>query len=87
MGPFILHFGDKEVWCDLADEERMLQVERIVHSSSNKDADSDNPYDNPDYITDPCRYKRWPNLLYLTLEECDISRRLLTAVLLGGAIG
>jgi hypothetical protein len=48
---------------------------------------ADNPYANPDYITDPCRYLRVAELFYFTLEECDMSRRLLCSVLLGGIIG
>ena len=50
-------------------------------------AGNDKTYNNPDYITDPCRYLRVPQLLYLTMEECDMSRRLLCSVLLGGIIG
>jgi len=44
-------------------------------------------YENPDYNTDPCRYERLPHLCWLTIEECDISRRMLASVFLGGAIG
>lgn len=44
-------------------------------------------YENPDYITDPCRYERIPQLCWLTIEECDMSRRMLASVFLGGAIG
>lgn len=48
----------------------------------------DRDYKNPDYDTDPCRYVRViPYLLGLTLEECDMSRRMLASVILGGAIG
>ncbi|KAL3922352.1 MAG: hypothetical protein SGILL_002251 [Bacillariaceae sp.] len=55
-------------------------------STANTDTE-ESPYDNPDYITDPCRYLRVPQLFYLTMEECDMSRRLLCSVILGGIIG
>jgi len=42
---------------------------------------------NPDHIDDPCRYERIPQLFWLTEEECDMSRRMLMSVILGGAIG
>mmetsp|Transcript_23912 Transcript_23912/g.51640 ORF Transcript_23912/g.51640 Transcript_23912/m.51640 type:complete len:718 (-) Transcript_23912:136-2289(-) len=44
-------------------------------------------YENPDYDDSPCRITRIPFLLYLTLEECDLSRRMAVSVLLGGLIG
>ena len=58
-----------------------------AHLLSTAHIDPNHPYENPDYDTDPCRYLRLPELLYLTLEECDVSRRLLVSVILGGAIG
>lgn len=48
---------------------------------------AEHPYPNPDFNLDPCRYVRFPFLSYITMEECDVCRRLLTAVVLGGAIG
>ena len=53
-----------------------------MHAKNTRDhsggfANVDNPDDNPDYDTDPCRYIRLPELCFLTVEECDISRRLL----------
>jgi len=44
-------------------------------------------YENPDYNSSPCHTSRIPSLFYLTLEECDLSRRMFTSVLLGGFIG
>lgn len=52
-----------------------------------KESSAEHSYANPDYIMDPCRYLRVPELLYVTLEECDMSRRLLCSVILGGIIG
>lgn len=51
------------------------------------ETESDAEYANPDYITDLCRYLRVPQLFFLTMEECDMSRRLLCSVILGGIIG
>ena len=59
-----------------------------AHGNGDSTGDSSfDPYENPDYITDRCRYARLPRLMGLTLEECDLSRRMLTSVLLGGVIG
>jgi len=44
-------------------------------------------YSNPDYDTNPCLWVRSPTLLYLTPLECDLSRRLVVSVFLGGCIG
>jgi uncharacterized membrane protein YhiD involved in acid resistance len=72
-GPiFLAHIVPAEEWCGLSSES-------VVERASS--------YANPDYITDPCRYLRVPRLFYLTLEECDMSRRLLCSVFLGGVIG
>jgi len=49
--------------------------------------ESKSKYENPDYDDSPCRTTRIPSLFYLTLEECDLSRRMATSVLLGGFIG
>lgn len=44
-------------------------------------------YDNPDYDNSICRVSRIPSLFYLTLEECDLSRRMAASILFGGFIG
>jgi hypothetical protein len=44
-------------------------------------------YDNPDYDDSPCRITRIPSLFYLTLEECDLSRRMAASIIFGGFIG
>jgi uncharacterized membrane protein YhiD involved in acid resistance len=44
-------------------------------------------YMNPSYQPDPCENIRYPQLLFLTIEECIFSRRIIAAVLLGGIIG
>jgi uncharacterized membrane protein YhiD involved in acid resistance len=44
-------------------------------------------YINPSYQPDPCENIRYPQLLFLTVEECIFSRRIIAAVLLGGIIG
>lgn len=44
-------------------------------------------YDNPDYNDSPCHITRIPSLFYLTLEECDLSRRMAASIVFGGLIG
>lgn len=44
-------------------------------------------YDNPDYDDSPCRITRIESLFYLTLEECDLSRRMVASIIFGGFIG
>jgi hypothetical protein len=87
IGPLVLSFQDKSEWC--SEDERKLKTSG--DSSSNVYSwdmhIEDKEYENPDYITDPCWYIRVPQLGWLTLEECDMSRRMLTSVILGGAIG
>lgn len=79
IGPLILLPIDKAKWCPESE---------TVGVNDDDDAVYDEPhYENPDYITDPCFHKRLPELLGLTLEECDLSRRMLASVLFGGAIG
>ncbi|CAB9502580.1 Protein MgtC [Seminavis robusta] len=101
VGPFVLNFFvDKDDWCysRLTEEQRDMflpasstvveddETTRLL-GSGDFTATAEQPYPNPDYDTDPCRYVRFHFMSYLTLEECDICRRLFTAVLLGGAIG
>jgi putative Mg2+ transporter-C (MgtC) family protein len=69
-----LAFKDKSQWCP---------------GSADTDGDptGTDPYENPDYISDPCYHTRLPQLFGLTLENCDISRRMIAAVIFGGLIG
>jgi len=81
--PFVLP-ADKSEWCP--------EYESIRFGTSSAPNDDDTVYEephyeNPDYITDPCFHRRLPQLLGLTLEECDLSRRMLASVIFGGAIG
>mmetsp|Transcript_29232 Transcript_29232/g.59493 ORF Transcript_29232/g.59493 Transcript_29232/m.59493 type:complete len:135 (-) Transcript_29232:820-1224(-) len=55
-------------------------------AESNEDEEAQK-YENPDYDDTPCRHERLPQLLYLTLEECDLSRRMASSVIFGGFIG
>eukprot|EP00588_Corethron_pennatum_P025282 CAMPEP_0194317296 /NCGR_PEP_ID=MMETSP0171-20130528/14029_1 /TAXON_ID=218684 /ORGANISM="Corethron pennatum, Strain L29A3" /LENGTH=308 /DNA_ID=CAMNT_0039073821 /DNA_START=232 /DNA_END=1155 /DNA_ORIENTATION=- len=44
-------------------------------------------YENPDYDPNPCLRVPLPQLLWLSRHDCDVSRRLLASVFLGGIIG
>ena len=44
-------------------------------------------YGNPDYLDDPCRRSRFPELFYITREECDFGRRIMSALVAGWVIG
>ena len=85
VGPlFLTSSGNKGSWCP--DHESVRFGQATV--SNDDDVVYEEPhYENPDYITDPCFHRRLPQLLLLTLEECDLSRRMLYSVVLGGAIG
>ena len=87
IGPLVLSFQDESEWC--SQDGRKLKVSGDSSSTaySWEMNVEDKEYENPDYITDPCWYVRVPQLGWLTLEECDLSRRMLTSVILGGAIG
>lgn len=67
----------------------LRKTSKDVHSDRNEQEDSgeESKYENPDYNDSPCHTMRIPFLFYLTLEECDLSRRMATSVLLGGLIG
>eukprot|EP00563_Minutocellus_polymorphus_P007762 CAMPEP_0181024118 /NCGR_PEP_ID=MMETSP1070-20121207/2402_1 /TAXON_ID=265543 /ORGANISM="Minutocellus polymorphus, Strain NH13" /LENGTH=535 /DNA_ID=CAMNT_0023101155 /DNA_START=145 /DNA_END=1751 /DNA_ORIENTATION=+ len=83
FGPLFLLPIDKAKWCPESESA-------LGNSGADDDDDAiyDEPhYENPDYITDPCFHKRLPELLGLTLEECDLSRRMFASVLSGGLIG
>ena len=79
LGPLILLSIDKAKWCPENDSVGVDDDDHAVYDEPQ--------YENPDYITDPCFHRRLPELLGLTLEECDLSRRMLASVLFGGAIG
>jgi len=87
FGPLILLPIDKDEWCSFQEDEFSMLGRSSKDNSISNDDETSSEYENPDYITDPCRYKRLPELLYLTLEECDLSRRMLASVIFGGAIG
>ena len=100
---FIILFGEflflvpyqKSEWCQSYDPKfdyPYYHDRRELGGSGDNDVavegnSTEREYENPDYITDPCRYERLPHLFWLTLEECDMSRRMLTSVVLGSAIG
>lgn len=67
----------------------LKRTSKDVHNSDNDEGSDEekSKYENPDYNDDPCHLMRIPFLFYLTLEECDLSRRMATSVLLGGFIG
>jgi len=74
--------------------DMLRKTSKDVNSNDPKDAEqqldsgeSISKYDNPDYNDSPCHITRIPYLFYLTLEECDLSRRMAASVLLGGFIG
>ena len=97
LGPFLLSFMDRSDWCpdkktsDPQQQQQQQQQHRRMKTSTDQlddgEEENDDVYENPDYITDPCRYSRVALLFYLTLEECDLCRRLFASVLFGGAIG
>ncbi|KAG7367407.1 MgtC family protein [Nitzschia inconspicua] len=85
MLTFVISTGD---WCGLTfDGFTVEDTNRELFSGDTATPDSNSPYANPDYVVDPCRYLRVPYLCYLTMEECDMCRRLLCSVLFGGIIG
>ncbi|KAL7524943.1 hypothetical protein ACHAWF_001141, partial [Thalassiosira exigua] len=61
--------------------------DNIGKQQSDSKEDGRPTYENPDYNNSPCHVARIPLLLHLTLEECDLSRRMAFSVLLGGFIG
>jgi len=74
----------------------MLQrTSNDIHQHKQKDVDEiqskpeilSKKYDNPDYNSHPCHIIRIPSLFYLTLEECDLSRRMVASIIFGGFIG
>jgi len=85
--PLALHLRrDRASWCPYADDGE--KDDKYTKQLFLPDvAEDESPYENPDYSLDPCRYVRLPCLLGLTLEDCDMSRRMVVSVLLGGVIG
>lgn len=87
----------RETWCSLtimdalSDDEQVddevTNNRQLLSGDTTSPSSEKSPYSNPDYILDPCRYLRTPFLSCLTMEECDMCRRLLCSVLLGGIIG
>ena len=92
-GPLVLSYWiDPIVWCptylDEFGEASLLQkTSKDVHENLTSDEGDSSKYENPDYNYTPCHITRIPLLLYLTLEECDLSRRMAASVLIGGLIG
>lgn len=85
FGPLFLLPADKDEWCP---EHESIRFGQAASAENDDDTVYDEPhYENPDYITDPCFHRRLPQLLGLTLEECDLSRRMLASVVFGAAIG
>ena len=69
----------------------LKKTSKDVHTNDERDNNEEeqqkSKYENPDYNDSPCHLTRIPFLFYLTLEECDLSRRMAVSVLLGGFIG
>jgi len=72
----------------------LKKTSKDVHANANDNDGGDEDkeqstkeYENPDYDDSPCHLTRIPFLFYLTLEECDLSRRMAVSVLLEGLIG
>ncbi|KAL9189055.1 hypothetical protein ACHAXT_011545, partial [Thalassiosira profunda] len=82
-GVEILPKDAKRVEMDL-----LRRTSKDIHNNpSDTDDGLSTKYDNIEYDDHPCRVSRIPVLFYLTLEECDLSRRMAASVLLGGFIG
>lgn len=78
FGPFLVtEFLHRSQWCPIFKNQEFYLNATVAQGL----------YDNPDHDSDPCRYERLPHLFYLTLEEADLCRRMLLAVIMGAAIG
>ena len=64
---------EMEEWCDIYDPNYKLEYEGV--------------YSNPSYDPNPCNYFRTFYMLFLTRYECEVIRRLLSAMLFGTLIG
>lgn len=70
------------------DIDLLQRTSNDVHRKDDGEVNSDTiQYENPDYNDSPCHTSRLPSLFYLTLEECDLSRRMYMSVIFGGFIG
>ena len=49
--------------------------------------DGEIEYKNPSYVQDPCMHVRYPQLFFLTKQECAFGRSEVFSVILGGIIG
>ncbi|KAL7456942.1 hypothetical protein ACHAWC_010969 [Mediolabrus comicus] len=95
-GPLVLQYWiDPMEWCptypeEFGEENLLLQkTSKDIHEEDDVEdkEQTSSKYENPDYNDSPCHITRIPLLLHLTLEECDLSRRMFTSVLLGGLVG
>jgi putative Mg2+ transporter-C (MgtC) family protein len=59
----------------------------VLNLSEEEEQARKTEYGNPSFRHDPCRYVRFPHLLWLNREECSFGRSLLASVLLGGIVG
>ena len=93
VGPLVLHYWiDPVEWCPTYLEEfgEKHNNSKDVHDEDvviEEREETSTKYENPDYNYSPCHITRIPVLFHLTLEECDLSRRMALSVLLGGLIG
>ena len=96
VGPLVLHYWiDPAEWCpsyleELAENNLLQKSSKDIHEEvveEKEETTSTTKYENPDYNYSPCHITRIPVLFHLTLEECDLSRRMALSVLLGGLIG
>lgn len=94
-GPLVLQYWiDPMDWCptypeEFGEENLLQKTSKDIHEEDNVEDKGtiSSKYENPDYNDSPCHITRIPLLLHLTLEECDLSRRMFTSVLLGGLVG
>ncbi len=94
-GPLVLHsWIDPVEWCptyleELGEKHLLQKTSKDIHEDVDVEEidETSSKYENPDYNDSPCHITRIPLLFYLTLEECDLSRRMALSVLLGGLIG
>eukprot|EP00984_Skeletonema_dohrnii_P000604 scaffold190_cov109-Skeletonema_dohrnii-CCMP3373.AAC.13 len=92
-GPLVLHYWiDPVEWCptyleDFGENSLLQKASKDVREDVEEMDDTSTKYENPDYNYSPCHITRIPVLFHLTLEECDLSRRMALSVLLGGLIG
>lgn len=94
IGPLVLSFKDESEWCPIYSTNGDADIgNRNLKKSSTSPVFhwdvpiEDRHYDNPDFDQNPCHYVRIPQLCWLTMVECDMSKRMLVSVILGGAIG